>query len=128
MPADGEVDLPWAGTDANSGPREPASRTVLAHRRSPSHRSRPPEITQPRFSPTGDHRATVDLPWARTDANSGPREPASRADPAHRRSPGEGLPAFNEAATLEPVLRNILEKKIDGLDKEVVIVESNSTD
>lgn len=38
------------------------------------------------------------------------------------------VPAYNEAATFEPVLRSILEKKLEGLDKEVVIVESNSTD
>ena len=38
------------------------------------------------------------------------------------------VPAYNEAATLEPVLRSVLEKQLEGLDKEVVIVESNSTD
>ena len=38
------------------------------------------------------------------------------------------VPAYDEAATLEPVLHSVLEKKIEGLDKEVVIVESNSTD
>src|ERR1035438_10150859 len=38
------------------------------------------------------------------------------------------VPAYNEAATFEPVLRSILEKRLEGLDKEVVIVESNSTD
>jgi glycosyltransferase involved in cell wall biosynthesis/2-polyprenyl-3-methyl-5-hydroxy-6-metoxy-1,4-benzoquinol methylase len=38
------------------------------------------------------------------------------------------VPAYNEAATLEPVLRSVLEKPIEGLDKEIVIVESNSTD
>ena len=38
------------------------------------------------------------------------------------------VPAYNEAATLEPVLQGVLEKEMDGLDKEVIIVESNSTD
>jgi SAM-dependent methyltransferase len=38
------------------------------------------------------------------------------------------VPVYNEAATLEPVLKMVLEKNLDGVDKEVVIVESNSTD
>lgn len=38
------------------------------------------------------------------------------------------VPVYNEAATLEPVLQKVLEKELDGVDKEVVIVESNSTD
>jgi len=38
------------------------------------------------------------------------------------------VPAYNEAATLEPVLRSVLEKKLDGVEKELVIVESNSSD
>jgi 2-polyprenyl-3-methyl-5-hydroxy-6-metoxy-1,4-benzoquinol methylase/glycosyltransferase involved in cell wall biosynthesis len=38
------------------------------------------------------------------------------------------VPAYNEAATLEPVLQSVMEKQLQGLDKEVVIVESNSTD
>uniref|UniRef100_Q01PM1 Glycosyl transferase, family 2 n=1 Tax=Solibacter usitatus (strain Ellin6076) TaxID=234267 RepID=Q01PM1_SOLUE len=47
--------------------------------------------------------------------------------PAHRKL-SIILPVYNEAATLEPVLRSVLEKKIEGLQKEVVIVESNSND
>ena len=38
------------------------------------------------------------------------------------------VPAYNEAATLEPVLQSVMEKQLEGLDKELVIVESNSTD
>ena len=38
------------------------------------------------------------------------------------------VPAYNEAATLEPVLQGVMEKPLQGLDKEIVIVESNSTD
>jgi len=38
------------------------------------------------------------------------------------------VPAYNEAATLEGVLKSLLEKRLDGIDKEVVLVESNSTD
>jgi len=38
------------------------------------------------------------------------------------------VPAFNEAATIEEALNRLLLKRIDGLDTEIVIVESNSTD
>ncbi|MBZ5576004.1 MAG: glycosyltransferase [Acidobacteriia bacterium] len=38
------------------------------------------------------------------------------------------MPAYNEAATLEPVLRSVIEKDLPGIDKEIVLVESNSTD
>jgi len=38
------------------------------------------------------------------------------------------VPAYNEAATLEPVLRSVIEKKLEGLDKEIIVIESNSTD
>jgi SAM-dependent methyltransferase len=38
------------------------------------------------------------------------------------------VPAFNEAATFEPLIESVLHKKISGIDVEVVIVESNSTD
>jgi glycosyltransferase involved in cell wall biosynthesis len=38
------------------------------------------------------------------------------------------LPAFNEAATFRPLLESVLAKEIPGLDVEVVVVESNSTD
>lgn len=38
------------------------------------------------------------------------------------------VPAYNEAATLEAVLQSVMEKQLEGLDKEIVIVESNSTD
>jgi len=38
------------------------------------------------------------------------------------------VPAYDEAATLEPVLQNVIQKELEGLDKEIVIVESNSTD
>lgn len=38
------------------------------------------------------------------------------------------VPAYDEAATLEPVLQSVIQKDLAGLDKEIVIVESNSTD
>lgn len=38
------------------------------------------------------------------------------------------VPAYNEAATLEPVLQRVIDKKLEGLDTEIVIVESNSSD
>jgi glycosyltransferase involved in cell wall biosynthesis/SAM-dependent methyltransferase len=38
------------------------------------------------------------------------------------------LPAYNEAATLEKVLRMLLDKDLDPLEKEIILVESNSTD
>ncbi len=38
------------------------------------------------------------------------------------------LPAFNEAATFQPLLDSVLAKTIPNLDVEVVVVESNSTD
>jgi SAM-dependent methyltransferase len=38
------------------------------------------------------------------------------------------FPVYNEATTVETSLRRILEKQIPGVDLEVVIVESNSTD
>ena len=38
------------------------------------------------------------------------------------------LPAYNEAATFEPLMEAVLRKKVPGLEMEVVLVESNSTD
>jgi cellulose synthase/poly-beta-1,6-N-acetylglucosamine synthase-like glycosyltransferase len=38
------------------------------------------------------------------------------------------MPVFNERRTFEPVLDRGLAKRLDGLDKEVILVESNSTD
>jgi glycosyltransferase involved in cell wall biosynthesis/ubiquinone/menaquinone biosynthesis C-methylase UbiE len=38
------------------------------------------------------------------------------------------LPAYNEAATFEPLMEAVLKKEVPGLDIEVVLVESNSTD
>jgi glycosyltransferase involved in cell wall biosynthesis/2-polyprenyl-3-methyl-5-hydroxy-6-metoxy-1,4-benzoquinol methylase len=38
------------------------------------------------------------------------------------------VPVFNEVATFESLLNRLLVKQIDGLDIEIVIVESNSTD
>ncbi len=45
-----------------------------------------------------------------------------------RRSVSVVIPAFNEAATIQPLLDSVLRKEVPGLDLEVVIVESNSTD
>jgi 2-polyprenyl-3-methyl-5-hydroxy-6-metoxy-1,4-benzoquinol methylase len=38
------------------------------------------------------------------------------------------LPAYNEAATIGTVLNALLEKDLEPLDKEIVLVESNSSD
>lgn len=38
------------------------------------------------------------------------------------------VPAFNEGRTFEPALQKLLAKKIDDLEIEIVIVESNSSD
>ncbi|MBD5656388.1 MAG: glycosyltransferase [Candidatus Eremiobacteraeota bacterium] len=38
------------------------------------------------------------------------------------------FPVYNEAATVEASLRRVLDKQIPGIDIEVVVVESNSTD
>jgi glycosyltransferase involved in cell wall biosynthesis len=38
------------------------------------------------------------------------------------------LPAYNEAATFEPLMEAVLNKEVAGLDTEIVLVESNSTD
>jgi len=38
------------------------------------------------------------------------------------------VPVYNEAATAEAALHNILAKRVEGIDIEIVIVESNSTD
>jgi SAM-dependent methyltransferase len=38
------------------------------------------------------------------------------------------LPAYNEAGTLKQVLDGVLAHDLDGIEKEVVLVESNSTD
>ena len=38
------------------------------------------------------------------------------------------VPAFNEAATLAPLLESVLAKNLEGLEKEIILVESNSTD
>jgi glycosyltransferase involved in cell wall biosynthesis/2-polyprenyl-3-methyl-5-hydroxy-6-metoxy-1,4-benzoquinol methylase len=51
----------------------------------------------------------------------------ARTVPA-RRKVSIVLPAYNESATLETVLRALLEKDLEPLDKEIVLVESNSTD
>ena len=38
------------------------------------------------------------------------------------------VPAFNEAATFEPMMDDLLRKEIPGLRTEIIVVESNSTD
>ena len=53
---------------------------------------------------------------------------ARKAALPERRKLSVVLPAFNEAATFRPLLESVLAKEILGLDVEVVVVESNSTD
>jgi glycosyltransferase involved in cell wall biosynthesis/2-polyprenyl-3-methyl-5-hydroxy-6-metoxy-1,4-benzoquinol methylase len=38
------------------------------------------------------------------------------------------VPAFNEARTFDSLMRALLQKQLPGLDMEIIIVESNSTD
>jgi hypothetical protein len=38
------------------------------------------------------------------------------------------MPVYNERATVEETLQLVLDKQVEGIDKEVIIVESNSTD
>ncbi|MEO6788020.1 MAG: glycosyltransferase [Chthoniobacteraceae bacterium] len=52
----------------------------------------------------------------------------SRKAPQIRESLSVVVPAFNEAATIRPMLEALLHKEIEDLDIEVIIVESNSTD
>ena len=38
------------------------------------------------------------------------------------------VPVFNEARSFSTVFKRLLEKKVEGLDTEIIVVESNSTD
>jgi len=38
------------------------------------------------------------------------------------------VPAYNEAATLATILDRLVEKRMEGLETEIIVVESNSTD
>jgi len=52
-----------------------------------------------------------------------------RSKPVHERPRlSVVVPAFNERATLATLLDRVLEKTIDGVDIELVLIESNSTD
>ena len=53
---------------------------------------------------------------------------ARRVQPPPRPVLSIVMPAFNERATFEQTLNAVLEKDCAGVDKEIVIVESNSTD
>jgi SAM-dependent methyltransferase len=53
---------------------------------------------------------------------------ARAADLPQRRTLSVIVPAYNEAATFEPLIEALLRKELPDLDIEVVIVESNSTD
>ena len=53
---------------------------------------------------------------------------ARKTELAEKRTVSVVIPAFNEAATFQPLLESVLAKELPGLDVEVVVVESNSTD
>ena len=53
---------------------------------------------------------------------------ARKTEVAEKRTVSVVLPAFNEAATFQPLLDSVLKKELPGLAIEVVVVESNSTD
>ena len=38
------------------------------------------------------------------------------------------VPAYNEGSTIRAAMDRLLAKRVDGLDKEIIVVESNSTD
>jgi glycosyltransferase involved in cell wall biosynthesis/SAM-dependent methyltransferase len=55
--------------------------------------------------------------------------PAADAHPMHRRHTlSVVVPAFNEAATIAPLLDAVLAKQVPGMDLQIIVVESNSTD
>lgn len=53
---------------------------------------------------------------------------ATPAPAAARRKLSVVVPAYNEAATLDTLLKALIRKELPGLDIEIIIVESNSTD
>ena len=38
------------------------------------------------------------------------------------------VPAYNESATMATILDRLVDKRIDGMEREIIVVESNSTD
>lgn len=53
---------------------------------------------------------------------------ARRTEEPEKRKVSVVLPAYNEAATFDALMEAVLQKEVPGLDIEVVLVESNSTD
>ena len=53
---------------------------------------------------------------------------ARRVELTARRKVSIIVPAYNEAATVEPLLQSLLRKRFADLDSEIIVVESNSTD
>lgn len=53
---------------------------------------------------------------------------ARRIEPRHRPLLSIVMPAFNEKNTFQETLENVLAKELPGIDKEIIIIESNSTD
>jgi SAM-dependent methyltransferase len=53
---------------------------------------------------------------------------ARAAEPRTRETLSVIVPAYNEAATFDTLMRGLLAKSLPGLDIEVVLVESNSSD
>jgi len=53
---------------------------------------------------------------------------ARRQEPAPMRKLSIIMPVFNEGRTFEQVIEQLLQKKIEGLNIEIIIVESNSRD
>ena len=71
-------------------------------------------------------RAALDQP--RHLAGSGMLVLAAKGRRAARPLLSIIVPAYNECATVDAVLAGLAAKQIAGLDKEVIVVESNSTD
>ena len=53
---------------------------------------------------------------------------ARRTEPRTRPLLSVVMPVFNERATFESTLQAVLAKQLEGIDKEIIIVESRSTD
>src|SRR5262249_38122083 len=53
---------------------------------------------------------------------------ARAGEPVTRQKLSVIVPAFDEAGTFDPLMQGLLEKNLPGMDIEVVIVESNSSD